>query len=185
MHFCPNESHPHEKPSPSRAAKCGSGTGIMTSGWLSWEHGFIGEHLHASSQQQRRVILPPRLAVKGRVVAGKAVNPHAFVKRRRAEDKIPRRLRIEVLHRDTQQAEGVLRQPSLQPMQHTPSQHLPLARHGVGGAGNAVRRGRVGGGGVGDTIRCRVVGPFIILAVQSGHDKIASSGRIRNNAQCL
>src|ERR1035441_8857427 len=51
--------------------------------------GLMGEHLHAPLQEQRRVILSPRLPVKGRVVAGKAVNSYALVQGRLAKDEIP------------------------------------------------------------------------------------------------
>ena len=96
------------------------------------------QHLAASSQQQLPGILRPFVA-ETRIVAGKAVDARAPAQRSLAEDKVPRWIRIEILHGDTQQRICIHVQAPAQKRQNIGREKLPLVCIRVMARGDAAR----------------------------------------------
>lgn len=91
----------------------------------------VDQHPAASPEEKHRVTLPARLAVEHRVVSGETEDPNAIAKGCLAEDKIPRRVRVQILHGDGEDAEGISRKPFLDQFQDIASEYLPVARYGI------------------------------------------------------
>jgi hypothetical protein len=69
--------------------------------------GLVNQDLAASPQQDLRIIPSPRLTIESRIITGKAEDPDSLPEGRLAENEIPRRFGIEILHSDRQEAEAV------------------------------------------------------------------------------
>ena len=69
--------------------------------------GFMREHLAASAQQENVVSGRARFTVKGRIVAGEAIDTDAVAERCLPENEVLGRLRVEVFHCDRQNAESI------------------------------------------------------------------------------
>src|SRR5436190_1193934 len=69
--------------------------------------GLMREHFAAPTQQKCLVTRRPRLAVKCWIVPGKAINADSLAHRSLSEDEVPGRLGVKVLHRNSENAEGV------------------------------------------------------------------------------
>src|SRR6266567_4868493 len=89
--------------------------------------GFVREHLAAPAQQERRVIGRARFSIKRRVVSGKAVNADSLAQRSLPKNKIPRRLRVKIFHRDGDNAEGVARKACLKKIENIAGENLLVA----------------------------------------------------------
>src|SRR5437588_10417698 len=88
--------------------------------------GLVREHLAASAQQEHVVSSSARFTIKGRIVAGEAINTNAVAERCLPEDEIPRRLRVKVFHRDCQNAESVCGKAARQKVKDIAGQHLRI-----------------------------------------------------------
>ena len=78
--------------------------------------------------------------MEARVVAREAVDAHALPQRCLAEDEVPRRVGIQVLHRDAQQRVRVSRQPTAKQGEEIRGEQLAVLRVRVAARGHAVRR---------------------------------------------
>ena len=65
----------------------------------------VGEHLTTAVQQDCLVISCALLAIKSRIVSREAEDGDPLPQRGLPENEVPRRLRIQILHRDRQNAE--------------------------------------------------------------------------------
>lgn len=92
---------------------------------------FVDQHLAASPQQDLLIILPTLITVKGGIITGKAKDPDTFPKRGLTEDEIPRRMRIEVLHGDCQNAKRISRKLLFEECQNITGQDLPISGNRV------------------------------------------------------
>src|SRR6266542_5364808 len=87
----------------------------------------VRQHLAAPLQQQLFEV-PRLLIIETRIVARKAVDAHAVAKRGLAEHEVPRRIRVEIFHRDTQDRVSILRHPLAQKRQDVRREQLPVMR---------------------------------------------------------
>src|SRR6266496_5691647 len=86
--------------------------------------GFVREHFAAPAQEQVLVIRPPRFAMKCWIVPGKAINANTLAHRSLSEDEVPGRLRVKVLHRDSETAEGICWNAGFEKVQDVASENL-------------------------------------------------------------
>src|SRR5438132_11574693 len=86
----------------------------------------VREHFAAPAQQQCFVTRCPRLAVKCRIVSGKAINSDTLAHRSLSEDEVPGRLRVKVFHCDSKNAEGIRWNAGLEKVQDVASENLRI-----------------------------------------------------------
>src|SRR5439155_22390755 len=78
--------------------------------------------------------------VEARVVARKAVDADPLMKRSLAEHEIPRRIRVQVVHRDTKDRVRVVRYPPPQKRQDVGREQLPVMRERIQSSGYPASR---------------------------------------------
>ena len=93
--------------------------------------GFMREHLAASAQQENVVSGRARFTVKGRIVAGEAINTNAVAERCLSENEIPGRLGVKIFHRDRQNAESVRGKAARQKGKDIAGKNLLVAGNGI------------------------------------------------------
>jgi hypothetical protein len=90
--------------------------------------GLVRQYLATPAQHERLLAARVRLAVEGWIVTRETVNADPLAQGRLAKDKVPRRLGVEVLHGDRQDAEGVGGEAALEKLEHVAGQKLRVLR---------------------------------------------------------
>src|SRR5438132_4705105 len=99
----------------------------------------VRQYLAAPLEQERSGRARPRV-VEARVVARKAVDADPLMKRSLAEHEIPRRIRVQVVHRDTKDRVRVVRHPRPQKRQDVGREQLPVMRERIQSSGYPASR---------------------------------------------
>src|SRR2546423_972199 len=89
--------------------------------------GLMREDLTTPPKHKRLTASGGRFAVKCWMITGEAINADALVQRCLAKNKIPRRFRIKVFHRNREHAKRVRRHAALKKIEHIAGQDLSRA----------------------------------------------------------
>lgn len=84
------------------------------------------QHLPTPPQHQLPITFRRRLPIKGRIITRKTKHPHPALQHRLPKYKIPRLIRIQILHRHRDQRITIRRLHSWQPFQNVRRQQLPI-----------------------------------------------------------
>lgn len=125
---------------------------------------FVDQHFAASPQQEFPIISSPFIPVKGGIIAGEAENSEAFPQGGLTVDEVPRRMGIEVLHGDCQNAKGIGGKSPLEEPQHITGQDLAIFRRRVDTSRE--RAATHGEGGESDYIHNEVIGGKLLEDLQ-------------------